>query len=158
MIVAGTGHRPNKLGGYGTEARNRLVNLATDVLRKRQPQRVISGMALGWDQALAVAACALDLPWTAAVPFEGQERAWPESSQREYRELLSLADDVVVVSPGGYASWKMQRRNQWMVDHADLVLALWDGSPGGTGNCVDYVRRTNKPLLNYWTLFEALPG
>jgi hypothetical protein len=28
MIIAGTGHRPDKLGGYGDEVFNKLVSLA----------------------------------------------------------------------------------------------------------------------------------
>ena len=47
-----------------------------------------------------------------------------------------------IVSPGEYAAFKMQVRNEWMVDQlnpaTDLLLAAWDGSPGGTGNCVKY--------------------
>lgn len=39
-----------------------------------------------------------------------------------------------------------QQRNQWMVDRADAVLAVWDGSPGGTANCVNYARKVGKPI------------
>lgn len=55
MIVAGTGHRPNKLGGYGDDVFERLVALARTYLWHMEPWHVISGMALGWDQALAQA-------------------------------------------------------------------------------------------------------
>ena len=56
MNVAGTGHRPNKLGGYDDDIYQRLVTLAMTYLEETRPKRVISGMALGWDQALAEAA------------------------------------------------------------------------------------------------------
>lgn len=29
----------------------------------------------------------------------------------------------------------MQKRNEYMVDLADKVVAVWDGSKGGTDNC-----------------------
>lgn len=51
MIICATGHRPNKLGGYGRDVYARLVKLAYDYLAVQKPDAVISGMALGWDQA-----------------------------------------------------------------------------------------------------------
>jgi uncharacterized phage-like protein YoqJ len=47
----------------------------------------------------------------------------------------------------------MQIRNEWMVDNAHIVLALWDGSSGGTGNCIKYANRksVNKPIINLWS-------
>jgi len=154
LIVAGTGHRPNKLGGYGPKAFERLLALATEVLGELKPTRVISGMALGWDQALAQAAVSLGIPLVAAVPFDGQEAAWPEASQHVYRELLARATEVIVVCPGGYSARSMQRRNEWMVAHSDLLLALWDGTSGGTGNCIRHARRVDRCVLNVWSRFS----
>ena len=34
-----------------------------------------------------------------------------------------------------------------MVDHSDCVIAVWDGSRGGTGNCVEYARKQEKHIL-----------
>lgn len=149
-VICGTGHRPNKLGGYGPDVFARLVDLATKAIKKYQPSSVISGVALGWDMALASAAIDLGVPFTAAVPFEGQETRWPETNRSIYRQSLSKATKVVYVCDPGYAAWKMQRRNEWMVDNASLVLALWDGSPGGTGNCAEYAHRIAKPVVNLW--------
>ena len=156
MIVAGTGHRPNKLGGYTRDARTRLFNTAIRSLEHLRPTKLISGMALGWDQALARACVELNIPFIAAVPFAGQETVWPAASQREYRELCEAASDFIIVSPGGYSAAKMQIRNEWMVDHCDRVLALWDGSPGGTRNCVDYAKTVNKPISNAWKCFQRM--
>lgn len=151
MIVCATGHRPNKLGGYGLEVKVRLEYLAFTWLDLHKPNKAISGMALGWDQAFAKAAIKLNIPLVAAIPFTGQEQAWPRSSQEEWKSIVDEAYEVVVVSSGGYATWKMQKRNEWMVDNSDLVLALWDGSSGGTGNCVKYANKVSKPIHNIWT-------
>lgn len=154
MIIAGTGHRPNKLGGYSKEAFTKLVDLATDSLLELGPEKVISGMALGWDQALATAVLNLNIPLIAAVPFFGQESKWPLNSKKQYRDLISKADDVIFVCDKGYAPWKMQIRNEWMVDNCDLVLALWDGSEGGTGNCISYASSQGREILNLWSEYE----
>jgi len=106
-------------------------------------------MALGWDQALAQAAVDMKIPFDAAVPFVGQESRWPAESAKRYRSLLSQARNVTVVCDGGYAAWKLQRRNIWMVDHCDAVLALWNGSDGGTANCVRYADG-KRPVINVW--------
>jgi uncharacterized phage-like protein YoqJ len=150
MVVAGTGHRPPKLGGYGNDVYQRLVVLAEKALREKLPSKVISGMALGWDQALAEAAARLSLPLIAAIPFVGQERLWPDESKKRYETLLQQATEKVVVCEGGYSPSKMQIRNRYMVEKCDVLLALWDGSPGGTWNCVRYAEAISKPVVNLW--------
>lgn len=150
MILAATGHRPVKLGGYGAYVFARLKLGARHYLADAAPDRVISGMALGWDQAWAWAAVDLGIPFVAAMPFYGQETQWPEESRERYHDLLEHAAEVVTVCEGGYAPWKMQRRNEWMVDHCDKMIALWDGSNGGTANCVRYAERVGKPVENLW--------
>lgn len=155
MIICGTGHRPNKVGGYSKEAQSKLYYLAKGWLEDNHPDKVISGMALGWDQALANAAYVLDIPYIAAVPFAGQQQAWPEESREFFDMLLAHAEETVIVSNGRYAPWKMQVRNEWMVDHCDTVLALWDGSAGGTGNCIQYANKVGKPIINLWEIYNG---
>jgi uncharacterized phage-like protein YoqJ len=151
MILAATGHRPNKLGGYGVAVELQLFKLAKLHLAGAKPRGVISGMALGWDTSWAEAALGLGLPLCAAVPFEGQEKRWPSHSQEKYAYLCMMATKVVYVCEPGYAAWKMQKRNEWMVDHCDELVALWDGSDGGTANCVRYAERVGKPVRNLWS-------
>lgn len=153
MILAVTGHRPDKLGGYAPDIANRLRLLAHKYLVEQKPNFVISGMALGWDQAVAGAALLAGIPLVAAVPFAGQESKWPPRARQIYRELLDAAYRVEYVSPFGYAAWKMQKRNEWMVDHANRMLALWDGTPGGTANCLAFAARNRLPVDNLWEQF-----
>jgi len=149
-IIAGTGHRPKVLGGYGNDTLLPIIELLCETLTKLRPDKVISGMALGFDQALALAAIKLHIPFIAAVPHDGQESIWPESAQRKYKFILDRAETVAVICPGEYAREKMQKRNEWMVDNADLVLALWNGQPGGTANCINYARKTGKKIMNLY--------
>lgn len=149
-ILAFTGHRPDKIGGYNASASERLEAFAAGIIIDLKPRSVITGMALGWDQAVARAAVVLGVPIVAAIPFAGQERKWPPESQRAYRELLSKLSELVTVCHGGYEAWKMQRRNEWMVDNCTKLVALWDGSIGGTANCVTYARRVGRETLNVW--------
>lgn len=153
MILAGTGHRPAKLGGYGEHIKKRLIQVAESNVRKLKPDLIISGMAQGWDMALAHAAIACKIPFLAYVPFKDQEYLWPVRSQLEYKDLLTKAKNVVEVCEPGYAPWKMQKRNEAMVNACDEVLALWDGSSGGTGNCIRYAKSKGKLIHNAWSVW-----
>ena len=148
MIVAFTGHRPDKLGGYKVPNPT-YIKVCQDIdktLKELKPEKVISGMALGVDQWAAYIAHKLSIPFVAAIPFEKQESKWPASSQETYHLLLKLASEQVIVSPGGYSAEKMQIRNKWMVDHCDKLIAIWDGTLGGTGNCVTYAKSVGKDI------------
>lgn len=154
MIISVTGHRPDKLGGYSDKVFSKLVSLAEQVLDKYNPEKVLTGMALGWDQAVAQACINKNIDFIACVPFLGQEGNWPEESQIKYKQLLSRASEIIYVSDPGFSAEKMQIRNEYMVDHSDLLIALWNGSKGGTKNCIDYAKRVGKPGFNWWNKYK----
>lgn len=158
MILCGTGHRPDKLGGYGQDVFNSLVDFASYQLSALKPDLVISGMALGWDQALAMAACECAIPFHAYVPFPGMHVKWPGDSQKLFHTIMHHADKVVYCSEGGYAAYKMQVRNERMVNASNCVLALWNGSSGGTGNCVAYASKQGVEIINVWDEWSELNG
>ena len=156
MIVAATGHRPNKLGGYqAPDAYERGVKLAAAYLRWLRPEKGISGMALGWDQIFAEACIREGVPFIAALPFAGQDAIWPKKARTIWQRLCDKADEVVIVCKGPYAPAKMLRRNGWMVDHSDRLAALYDGSPGGTHNCIAYARSKQRQIDNLWPIWRG---
>jgi len=151
MILSVTGHRPNKLGGYDQKIYNRLCNFAVLQLRKLVPTKVITGMALGWDTAIADSCVKLDIPFIAAIPFANQERMWPLHSQIIYTNLLQKSEKVEIIDKNPYFSLeKMHQRNEWMVNQSDMLLALWNGTKGGTDHCIKFARKNNKPIINVW--------
>ena len=142
MIYSATGHRKTNLSD------DDLVSLAYWHLLSTGPKRVIVGMALGWDMAVAEAARLLGVPYWAAVPFDGQHNRWPDDQVRRYRHLLYAADAVHVICPH-FSMKAYEDRNRWMIDRCDRVMAYWDGSvSGGTANAIRYSRKKNKPVDN----------
>jgi uncharacterized phage-like protein YoqJ len=143
-----TGHRPDKLGGYGLSPMQTWVKdslkVAFDTIK---PERVITGMALGVDQWAAEVCLTMGLPFVAAIPFKDQPDAWPLDSREHYHRLLAQACEIVIVTPGPYAIWKLQKRNEYMVDRGELGVAVWDGTTGGTANCVEYALKQSKPIV-----------
>lgn len=157
-IWSATGHRPDKLGGYSFYKRDQFLELlAREMLLLWKPKKVISGMALGWDTAVAKAALQVRIPLIAAIAFEGQQDKWFAYDQETYFNTLSRAEHVETVSPGGYAAWKMIRRDFWMVDHTDgQILALYNGDlSGGTYATLSYAEHKAKQVVNVWPRFKA---
>lgn len=114
--------------------------------------RIISGMALGVDQVAAYVGIYLrerykNVKLEAAIPCQGQDLKWRDWSKWVYQYLLSKCDVKTLVHDGPYNYHCMQDRNEYMVDHADLLIAVWDGSSGGTGNCVRYAKTRNVKII-----------
>jgi uncharacterized phage-like protein YoqJ len=154
--LAITGHRPEKLGGYKPNPLGLAVQRALrEEIELLRPTKLISGMALGVDQWAAWIAVRLGVPFIAAVPFEGQELVWKDAEKRRrYHKLLALAVHVHVNDTETPASRTaaevadaMFWRNRWMVDHCDILLAVWDGSRSGTGNCVRYAQQVGRRIV-----------
>lgn len=159
-IVAFTGHRPDKIGGeynmdfkeYGPRTMAIYNEIEQVVVHRIPCQYIITGMALGVDMIAATVAMRLDIPFTAAVPFKGQESKWPKKSRDTYDRILAAAHRVVIVSEGGYSNEKMQIRNEWMVDQLnrfdDYLIAVWNGDKfGGTYNCLKYARERLENII-----------
>lgn len=165
MILVATGHRPTAFGSYKRfeQTLPLLIAFAKEQLRLGveglQPTLVYTGMAQGWDMAVAFACAEERIPFIAAVPFVGQDYPWPRDVQAMYRDLLELAQHVEYVSEPPYSAEKMHRRNEWMVDAAydkyplarKALFALWNGQDkGGTSQCVRYAQRRGLYLHNVW--------
>lgn len=163
IVLAGTGHRPDKLAGHGPEAvavlRESIDKAMREFVKKHgRPHYIISGMALGFDQALAEWAVANRIPFIAAIPFAGQEKAWPLDVQKRYIELRKKAARCIFIKSGPYHPQYMQDRNEWMVNHATHILALHNGSGGGTANCLRYAKTkiAKDRIFNFWNIWHHL--
>lgn len=147
-IIGVAGHRPTK-AGYDTPKLNMFAQLT---MQKADPDIVVTGMAVGWDQAVAEACVALRIPFVAAVPFEGQEGRWPQAVQDRYWELLGLAQKVVHTGKPGYSEEKMRTRNKWIGQQSTRAIVLYDGlGDSGTAHFVRHAENLGLPLLNVWT-------
>lgn len=118
----------------------------------------ITGMALGVDIWAAEIVLRLRdaseaVRLICACPYQGFERGWKLSWQVRYQAILSAADLVRFICPG-YSRSCFQRRNEWMVDHAARVIAVWNGQPSGTKNTIDYAKRHFVPVVYPLLIFQ----
>jgi uncharacterized phage-like protein YoqJ len=156
MIIAVTGHRPDKVGGYDLITFGYLVAVAKMSLSWLNPQCVRVGMALGWDMAVAQACYELKIAYTPCIPFKGHECKWQPSQQQMYFDLIQKAGvPPVYVSEPPYAAYKMEIRNRYMIDNCNEILALWNGGQkGGTFNAVNYAKNSGKLVFNVFGNLE----
>ena len=152
-----TGHRPGKLPWRYNEEDLRCVSLkariadAVEAAYQEGFRHFLCGMALGCD--LYFCECVLRLRQThpdvtveAAIPCLSQSDGWTAAQQERYRDLLELCNYRTVVQEK-YDPGCMHRRNRYMVDHSSLLLAVHDGSPGGTRYTIEYALRRRKDVL-----------
>jgi hypothetical protein len=158
--VALTGHRPSKLAGYNLQSsfyaslQRRLESIIRDGLKVHQHLTLHSGMALGADTVWSMAILRMRdlnpglIRFVAEVPVMSQPDRWPSSIDRQrWQAHLAEADEVNVYAKT-YSAKCLWDRNHGMIEAADLLLAVWDGHPGGgTAGAAQYAQSLGKTLF-----------
>ena len=147
-----TGHRPERLG----EPEEKVIRFLEESIAKAMEEGYtdfITGMQRGVDLWAAEIVLRLKeegkpVRHIAACPFQGVERSWPAEWQRKYHYVLKKSDEVHVISeqPGRKA---FLERNEWMVDHASRLIAVYTGAPGGTYQTILYAEKKGLKLVKY---------
>lgn len=171
-----TGHRPDKLGKVYSAFDDKHKDIldafklflwkTIDAKRKQGVVafKLVSGMALGIDSIFVRAAkdCkeyykskGVVITIVAALPCVKQYRKWLKPSRREYRQLLAMCDTGKLVN-WYYSAKGMQLRNIYMVDQSDMVVTYWDGTDGGTANCLEYADKKGKSLFNVFDIAKRM--
>ena len=151
MKIAITGHRPNKLGNdydLTSPLIGRIQMTLRAIISEYMPDYMISGMALGIDTLWAKLAIEYKTPLIAAIPCLEHDNKWFTKSKLIYKEILdNPLTTKILTSNTCYTPNCMQVRNIWMVDNCDLLIAVWDGTSGGTKNCIDYAKSINRQII-----------
>lgn len=146
-----TGHRPSKFS-FGYSERhphyiqlNQRLQKAIETAITQGYTRFISGMAVGVDTWAAEIVLELQkehpqIQLEAAIPCLNQEKLWPPTSQKRYRKLLEKANIITYVSKIPYRPRLMKVRNEYMVGSSSLLIAVFDGTPGGTAHAYYYAK------------------
>jgi hypothetical protein len=155
LVVAATGHRWSRLDIPRTPAAEaRLVAIARAFLEHLRPDQAISGLALGWDTAFALAAVQLKIPLVVCMPGKrGQQEArwdWGDQGTHEWLVRQSVEHSWI----GGDLPFPKAcvERDEYMVGRAGLICALWNGQPSGTGTTVRFAERRDLEVVNLWGL------
>jgi len=158
MTCAFTGHRPNSFHfGYNEkhpDCKKLKLNIASQIttIMDNGVSTFLTGMALGVDIWGAEIVLALkqqrpDLRLIAVLPCETQANKWSVELRERYFNILAECDDVVYISRH-YTKDCMLKRNRWLIDHANFVLAVYNGKPwGGTAYTVNYAYKKKRAVI-----------
>lgn len=152
-----TGHRPQSLPFGFNETDERCIALKqmlrTEIIKLIENEGVthfISGMAIGVDMYAAEIVLGLKSSYEgiileSAIPCESQAEKWTEEQRDRYYDIAAKCDKETLIQRH-YTDDCMHKRNRYMVDEADYIIAVWDGRPSGTGKTVQYARGQGKPV------------
>ena len=157
LSCAFTGHRPNRLPFPNEEDPGCILlkeSLTEPIkgLIQGGVQNFLSGMAMGVDIWTAEIVLKMrrenpHLKLICVLPCPSQTDCWEVSMQKRYSAILAQSDKQFMISPV-YKPGCMQQRDRWMVEHADLLLAVYDGIlRGGTAYTLQYAYFKKKPVL-----------
>ena len=129
------------------------LKIAVQDAIERGYRHFISGMAAGIDlfAAKIVLLMRENMPdkritLEAAVPFPDQTRRWKEETKLEYESILSRCDKVHYIADAfSVAAYK--ERDQYMVDHSSLLIAVPGKLNGGTARTIAYAMKLKREVV-----------
>ena len=124
----------------------------------RSSMTLISPLAEGSDRLIAQRAL-LRVNTALVVPMPMPEEEYMEdfqldNSDCEFLDLMGKAAQIVRFPPQPSRSAAYEAANQYVLEHCDVLIALWDGESalgdGGTGAIVAQARQIHRPLYWIW--------
>lgn len=157
-ICAFTGHRPSRFPWGYDESNQECIALKEiltgEIMRLTNigVTNFLSGMAEGVDIWASVIVLAIReknpaIKLHCILPCKTQADNWSCSSQVLYRSILEQADSIIYVSRD-YHKKCMMERNKFMVNHADILLAVCRKIPrSGTEATINYARKMSREII-----------
>ena len=155
--VCFTGHRPSSLPwGYNencelcTIFKQKLEHVVESLINAGL-NSFISGLALGFDTISAETVLKLkdkypQINLVLAIPCKNQSTIWKEEAKERYENIVMRATHKVFVSEF-YSPSCFIKRNRYMVDNSDLIVACYDHYSKGTNSTIEYALKKSKKIL-----------
>ena len=122
---------------------------ALEALIKEGVEIFYNGMAIGFDMLAAEAVLMLKKKYphiklVACIPFYNQEKYYNDTDKARYARILKEADEQVLLSES-FSREAPLKRNRYMAEHADVLVAYCKKSQGGTAYTLNYFKK-KKPF------------
>lgn len=109
------------------------------------------GMAVGFDsecfRILEQIRERKEIYIVACIPCKNQSDKFNFEQKKEYKRMVLSADGCKLISQE-YTPWCMQKRNEFMVDNAAILISYLRQNYGGTANTVRYAQKKNIKIIN----------
>jgi len=137
---------------YYSKLKRMIKDEIIELIEKEAFNYFINGLAVGSDQLCASIIIELkkfyNITLEAAIPCINQDKLWNSESKKNYQKILSLCDVKKYISNDEYKKGCMLKRNKYMVDNADIVIAIWTGkSRSGTAQTIRYANLKKVPVI-----------
>lgn len=159
-----TGHRPARFkwkykeNNTGCKRLKKRLRDQIVALYEQGVRRFYVGGALGVDMWAGEILLQLkeqpeynDIELFIALPFEGHDADWDSRSRGRLKVLIQHSTETVVIgTKAEVLAVCYKRRNYYMVDHADILLAVYDNDRSirsGTGMTVNYARKKGVSVI-----------
>lgn len=153
-----TGHKPQSLP-FGFNEDSLLCIALKEEMKKEIVKMIeqnfvihfISGMEIGAD--LYAAQIVLDLKkqyphliLEGVLPYETQANRWSVKNREQYFDILAACDKTELLQTH-FTENCMQKRNEYMVNNSDYIIAVWNGKPNSTGKTVKYAQSKGTKII-----------
>lgn len=149
MKIGITGHQ-----NLGTQYTKQWVKkvLFEEITKLASVEAAYSSLAVGADQLFGEIVLQHGINLYAIIPCSNYDEAFDSRGKKKYLNLVSLCHGIEELSFPYPSEEAFLSAGKLMVDHADLVFAVWDGLPakglGGTGDIVEYAISKKKQLIH----------
>ncbi|UJW35444.1 hypothetical protein L3Q67_17635 [Saccharothrix sp. AJ9571] len=114
----------------------------------------LSSLAKGADQLFAELLLRSGGTLFAVVPSRDYSATFSGAARDTYLRLLTAAKSAVTLDHATACDAAFDEAGRFVVEHSDLLVAVWDGSPargtGGTADAVAHAHRLNRPVTIVW--------
>ena len=148
-----TGHRDLGNAKTQTFVCEEIKKLLLKLQEEHRRLNALSALAEGADTIFAREALELGIPLIAVIPFaEYEDDFTKRESLEQFKGLLQQAEKVIRLDYRHRSDKAYLEGGKWVVDHSDLLCAVWNGKPaagkGGTGDVVAYALNKSCPVIH----------
>jgi 8-oxo-dGTP pyrophosphatase MutT (NUDIX family) len=155
-----SGHQ--QLGDEATMAfvsqslRELLTTYREQARQRNQELLVYSALAPGADQLFIKTAQELDIAIEAVIPCAHYEEIFTSTEAlNDYHQLLARCRQIQQLPAETRSDEAYLEAGQWIVEHSDLLILVWNGYPaggrGGTADVASYARVSRRPFIHVHT-------
>lgn len=129
-------------------------DIRTLLIQQTSPVTGMASLAAGADQLFARLVLESGGKLHAVIPARSYETTFKGQTLDTYLRLLARATTITGLDFDQPNETAYNAAGTFIVEHCDLLIAVWDGQParglGGTGDVVRRARKINREVLIIW--------